>query len=252
MCGWARRCLTCCATWMVFNHSRRAADSPPRAGDRVVAMRRNLSDLPALLRLARDWARSASWSPMCCPTPKRCCLTSCIPRALSNDSDLVLPDIPGLSLPRFDADPAITTVLDAAQAVGWSGSPNGTQPGERGAPPRNWCPFIEAGRWRWVGWRRESVPAAAAHQPDYLHGYRRTSRRHVMARLETRGLLDIWHDPAYRTFRQRVRDFDFAPCTICDGCPISDTNETDCYGSDTPSCGGCLWAQGIVAVPVRG
>jgi hypothetical protein len=46
-----------------------------------------------------------------------------------------------------------------------------------------------------------------------------------------------------------VLNFEFSPCTLCDGCILSEKNEEDCYGNAFPTCGGCLWAQGIVQCP---
>jgi hypothetical protein len=46
-----------------------------------------------------------------------------------------------------------------------------------------------------------------------------------------------------------VQRFDFSPCAYCGGCDLSKGNETDCIGNTFPTCGGCLWAQGIVQCP---
>ena len=52
------------------------------------------------------------------------------------------------------------------------------------------------------------------------------------------------------SYRERLHDFSFAPCTFCGGCDLSETNEEDCLGNKVfPVCGGCLWAQGIVQCP---
>jgi len=49
--------------------------------------------------------------------------------------------------------------------------------------------------------------------------------------------------------RERLLAFDFSPCTICNSCDMADVNLEDCCGSPTPSCGGCLWAQGFIRCP---
>jgi len=59
----------------------------------------------------------------------------------------------------------------------------------------------------------------------------------------------VWRDPTLIAFRERVRAFEFSPCTLCDGCLLSETNDEDCYGNPFPTCGGCLWAQGVVQCP---
>ena len=70
-----------------------------------------------------------------------------------------------------------------------------------------------------------------------------------MGNLKERGLQDIWLDPAYVSYRQRVQSFAFPPCTFCGGCDMSEANEEDCFGNVFPACGGCLWAQGVVQCP---
>jgi MoaA/NifB/PqqE/SkfB family radical SAM enzyme len=62
-------------------------------------------------------------------------------------------------------------------------------------------------------------------------------------------LVAIWRDPAYVEYRERVHRFAFAPCTSCGGCEMSRANDTDCFSSPAPACGGCLWAQGVIQCP---
>ena len=71
----------------------------------------------------------------------------------------------------------------------------------------------------------------------------------LVGHVDERPLLAIWRDVTYRAFRQRLRTFDFPACFACGGCPETETNDTDCYGSPFPSCSECLWAQGIVLCP---
>jgi hypothetical protein len=33
------------------------------------------------------------------------------------------------------------------------------------------------------------------------------------------------------------------------GCNLSETNEEACFGNPFPTCGGCLWAQGVIQCP---
>ena len=63
------------------------------------------------------------------------------------------------------------------------------------------------------------------------------------------GADDLWRDPAYLALRDRIQRFDFSPCAFCGGCDLSETNEQDCIGNASPTCGGCLWAQGIIQCP---
>jgi hypothetical protein len=83
----------------------------------------------------------------------------------------------------------------------------------------------------------------------WLGERRREIREFSFARAGERSLQDIWHDPAYVAFRQRVQEFDFPPCLRCNSCDLMDSNREDCHGNSPPTCGGCLWAQGYVLCP---
>jgi dihydroorotate dehydrogenase subfamily 1 len=38
-------------------------------------------------------------------------------------------------------------------------------------------------------------------------------------------------------------------CTSCGACELMNNNEEDCFGNKFPTCGGCLWAQGVIQCP---
>lgn len=84
---------------------------------------------------------------------------------------------------------------------------------------------------------------------SYLNGRRRLSRRHVIGNVADRDLLDLWNDPKYVAYRERLQTFAFAPRTFCGGCELAEANEEDCLGNEFPACGGCLWAQGVIQCP---
>jgi len=61
-----------------------------------------------------------------------------------------------------------------------------------------------------------------------------------------RSLDEIWNDPEYLAYRERLHNFVFAPCTFCGGCDLSETNEEDCLGNDIfPVCGGVCGRRGL-------
>jgi MoaA/NifB/PqqE/SkfB family radical SAM enzyme len=60
---------------------------------------------------------------------------------------------------------------------------------------------------------------------------------------------EIWNSEEYSMFRDKVRNFDFPDCTICDGCDDRLKNNKDCMYNEFPTCGACLWAQGIGRCP---
>ena len=74
-------------------------------------------------------------------------------------------------------------------------------------------------------------------------------RSHGLGNVNQERLQDIWEKGEYVQFRDRVVRFDFAPCTDCGGCDLSETNERDCAGNTFPVCGDCLWAKGVIQCP---
>jgi MoaA/NifB/PqqE/SkfB family radical SAM enzyme len=112
------------------------------------------------------------------------------------------------------------------------------------------CPFIDQGALA-VGWDGGVSPCLPLlhSYTSYLQGIERCCRRWTLGNVNETPLLDLWRDAAHVAFRQRVQTFEFAPCTHCDGCALSEHNEDDCYGNTFPTCGGCLWAQGVVQCP---
>ena len=54
---------------------------------------------------------------------------------------------------------------------------------------------------------------------------------------------------AYKTFRRKFDDFEFASCLYCGHCELFEENKEDCIGNTHPTCGGCLWAEGVLSCP---
>ena len=67
--------------------------------------------------------------------------------------------------------------------------------------------------------------------------------------LEKEGLDEIWNSCDYRAFRKKFDNFDFSPCIHCGHCELVDDNRQDCIGNEHPSCGACLWAEGVLSCP---
>ena len=85
---------------------------------------------------------------------------------------------------------------------------------------------------------------------SYLHDKPRVSMKHVIGNVNECSLQDLWLDPEYLAYRERLHNFVFAPCTFCGGCDLSESNLEDWMGNTIfPVCGGCLWAQGIIQCP---
>ena len=112
------------------------------------------------------------------------------------------------------------------------------------------CPFLERGSLavRWDEKVSPCLPLLHTHE-HYLGERKRTSQEYFVGDLYEKALLDIWNDPDYRMLRKRLQDFDFSPCAVCNSCEMALENKEDCFGNTQPTCGGCLWAQGLIRCP---
>ena len=131
---------------------------------------------------------------------------------------------------------------------------NGPWPGGNSGNMKNRCPFIESmsGAIKWDGSLSPCLPLLHS-QTSYLNylsdSGERFSRCWLVGNIMERSLSDLWNTPEHVSFRSRVQAFDFAPCYSCGGCELQGKNEEDCFGNEFPTCGGCLWAQGIIQCP---
>ncbi len=112
------------------------------------------------------------------------------------------------------------------------------------------CPFVENGSAsiRWDGEVSPCLPLLHSHVA-WLGDRKRDIRQFSFGSLRERSLAEIWSDPGYVRFRERLQEFDFPPCTRCNGCEAADSNVEDCYGKPAPTCGACAWAQGFIVCP---
>ncbi len=111
----------------------------------------------------------------------------------------------------------------------------------------NYCPFIRPGSLALSCHGSVSPCPPLLHSYTcYIRGWKKSFRRYECASLKKQSLKSIWLQPDYAAFRERVRKFEFSPCTDCGGCEDSEKNEKDCHGNPFPVCGDCLWARGIL------
>ena len=218
----------------------------PRLGIAFVAMKRNIADLPEVILLGqRLGADRFSVSNVLAHTPE---LRDQVLYAGSIDTEELDPSpwSPEVSLPRMDIDARTLGQLVRAEADRRGRTPSGRQ----GDGHANACPFVEKGSVsvRWDGAISPCLPLLHTHR-SYLDFRPRTNHAYAVGNVNDRGLLDAWRDPDYVALRERLLAFDFAPCTICNSCDMADENLEDCFGSPTPACGGCLWAQGFIQCP---
>jgi len=218
----------------------------PKLGIAFVAMKRNLADLPAVIRLGQRLG--ADRFSVTNVLPHTAELQQQILYARSLDDRCLQPSpwAPAILLPRMDLD-AITIERLAAVLKGRSlrhivGDPPGLG--------MDICPFLEKGSVsiRWDGAVSPCLPLLHTHV-SYLGGHRRTSHAYTVGNINDCSLLDLWNNPAYLDLRERLQAFDFSPCTLCNSCEMAEANLEDCFGNAHPACGGCLWAQGFIRCP---
>jgi len=111
----------------------------------------------------------------------------------------------------------------------------------------NHCPFVNEGSMA-VDWQGTVSPCPPLMHTYscYVLGRQKEIRSYEVGDLAEQSARAIWDAPDFVAFRQRVRDFEFAPCVDCGGCYMAEKNEEDCFGNLFPVCGDCLWARGII------
>ena len=219
----------------------------PEIGFAFVAMRRNIADLASVLRFGyeRDVTRFLITNVLPCTPELR-------DEALYTHAlmDIIYQpplELPHVKLPKMDVDEIMNERLYRAlhenvQTVSIGGGILGE------ASDR--CPFIESGSTAisWEGNLSPCLPLLHTHS-YYLDERRRFSRRYVVGKIMEKSLKELWDEPQYLALRERVQKFSFSHCVFCAGCDLALANEEDCRGNTHPTCGGCLWAQGVIQCP---
>lgn len=230
-----------------FRRMRRVSHKPrPAIGIAFVAMRRNINDLPEVIRIGRNLgARHFSVSNVMPYTPDMQ-NEMLYTKTLSSLAYMQSSWLSRLSLPKMDIDDVTRDAFFGALNSGC----NVNFAGNSLSGANDVCNFIESGTLS-VSWDGSVSPCwpLMHNHISYLHGKERRIRRHVVGNVNERTLEELWMDPEYMTYREKVQGFEFAPCTFCGGCDLSEHNEEDCLGNEFPACGGCLWSQGVIQCP---
>lgn len=216
----------------------------PHLGVVFVAMKRNIEDLPAVIRLSKLLGATRFMVTNVLPyTPEM--RDEILYRDAINDIAFQ-PSSCITEIPKFDLGKSTTGPFLQALSSGNTMSFAGASFAES----TDRCPFMakRATAVRWDGDLSPCLPLLHDHT-SYLNGRDRFSRHHAVGNIRDHALADLWHNPEYLQFRRTVDDFDFSPCASCGGCDLSERNEEDCFANRFPTCGGCLWAQGIVQCP---
>lgn len=231
---------------------RSAGAAAPTLGVAFVAMQRNLADLPAVLRLGRRLGATRFLVTNVLPYTAEMRSETLYSRALGQIAYLSSPPyMPRLELPKLDTDTLTRASLERVIQGTWSVSLAGANLGRT----NNLCPFVESGSTAvsWEGNVSPCLPLVHNHtwylHDGYWKGWARHSRCYVIGNVTKQSLRDLWHGAEYVAFRERIREFSFPSCTRCGGCGLALANEEDCFGNPFPTCGGCLWAQGVIRCP---
>jgi len=216
----------------------------PKLGIAFVAMRRNIHDLGEVIRLGTRLG-AVEFS---------------VSNVLAHDNELLDENLymnsmnlvagqeirPLVHMPLMDISPqtmkALAGVLKDMNRLELTGSLLNQNTDQ--------CPFLERGSLaiRWDGKVSPCLPLLYTHK-YFLDDRERTSREYFVGDINENNLFQIWNDNGYRDLRKRLQDFDFSPCAFCNSCEMANENMEDCFGNVQPTCGGCLWARGLIRCP---
>jgi MoaA/NifB/PqqE/SkfB family radical SAM enzyme len=226
--------------------TRRRARPPLKIGLAFVAMRRNIASLPHLMQLAAQLGMDFVSVSNVIPHTPEMASEALWNRAAWATSFAPESWRPRLTLAALDLDETTRPVLQAV----WGAGLAMPSPALDSDTRRNYCRFAHEGV-TCVAWDGRVAPCLSllhTHQ-EYVNEQWHRVESYVAGHVDDRPLAEIWRDTAYRDLRARLRAFDFSHCFACGGCPLTESNEEDCYGNPFPACGECLWAQGIVLCP---
>ena len=218
----------------------------PAIGIAFVAMKRNLADLPKVLALGRTLGAKQFMVSNLLPHTEEMAQETLYNRVLSDIAYLPSAWLPEVNLPKMEINDQTSQPFFEAL----NKKLNVTYAGNNFGGANDVCVFIESGSTT-IGWDGSVSPCPPLlyNHIQYLNGWRRLSKRHIVGNVGETDLLDLWQGPDYVAYRERVQSFAFPPCTFCGGCDLLDSNEEDCLGNEFPVCGGCLWAQAVIRCP---
>lgn len=196
----------------------------PELGIEFVAMKKNFSRLPQLIRLA--WDLHAS----------QVIITNLLPYHESMKDEIVydLDDTGNL----FGKESLLTSIR--------------AQMSNMKLRTERYCKFVKE-KSLCINHRGYVSPCYAFmhNYQCFVYGRKKEMKAFYVGNVNEKTLSEIWKDPLYVSFRQTVSDYHFPSCTDCkslDGCNYTESNEMDCWGN-SPSCADCLWARRMIACP---
>ena len=233
----------------LFNRLRQAHGGGIALGITFVAMKSNVHQLGLLpFFIAQhlvDSVNVSNISPTDAESQKEMLYTGLVNMYTGPGKNSVLPTV---ELPYFDMN-----VPEAAEGVrammakqNFSLSFNGQTVNRRAG----YCKFVREGM-AFVRADGKVAPCMALlhNGHTWLHDIRRKITHCSFGQIRQQGITEIWNSPAYKSFRRKFDDFDFASCIYCGHCELFSENQEDCIGNTHPACGGCLWAEGVLSCP---
>lgn len=218
-------------------------DIPVRIGIEFVAMKRNIKELPAIQEIADEIHASFILVTNLLPYTAELQNEILYSLSLTSYEDQGWTHNPLWILPKIDwnreTQEPLTTIIRRRSNLSFLDLNLNQR--------NNYCPFVQAGSLA-VAWHGgvSPCPALLHSYTCYLRGWKKFFRRCEYGCLPEQSVREIWSRPEYAAFRERVRKFEFSPCTDCGGCDDSEKNEVDCFGNPFPVCGDCLWARGVL------
>ena len=112
------------------------------------------------------------------------------------------------------------------------------------------CPFAKRGDLvlRWDGEISPCLPLLYG-RTTYIGSWEYKQFSYSLGNIQDHSLKVIWDGSEYPRLRERLLNKEFSPCLSCRDCWFSDDNRQDCQGFEHPTCGGCLWAEGLIDCP---
>jgi len=168
--------------------------------------------------------------------------------AASYDSKNLPPlsiSLPLIDLNQYTKEP-LFNLLSYNYNVSIMANPIGTETSK--------CKFIKE-RCTFIRWDGMVCPCMALLHSNNTYSFissphsKRDVTAYTLGNINGERLMDIWNSEEYTSFRNRVDDFDFSPCHACASCELHGENKSDCFGNTFPTCGGCLWGQGVIQCP---
>lgn len=142
----------------------------------------------------------------------------------------------------------VNAVLDEARTVALENGLDLRLP-EIALREKRSCSFVEDGG-AFVSWEGNVSPCYFLwHRYScFASNWQQQVQPKVFGNLAERGILDVWNDPAFRSFRANVLAYDYPNCSGCGLAPCdyvqTEDFQQDCHIKEVP-CGACLWCMGV-------